>query len=619
MQLKKLLIVILAMIPLMVCAQSAKQRAEAIKEDPQYLWGEGYGDKETDADHEALANLMSKISVQVQSDFTIDEREVSSAAGNDAQSTIQNVVRTYSHGTLKNTQSIIVSPAPKAVVLRYMKRSELEKVFKEREDKALYYVYSAVTAEKTGRIDAALRYYYWASCLLKSLQSPGDVKYTTPDGMTVPLVMWIPEQIRTILSLLKAEITKIEGQEVTLLFTYKDKPVTSLDFHYWDGQNYSNICSAKDGIMQVEMRPGAPTNKFSIQYEYAFQSQMRQDPELELVMFIFNTVNYKEATTTVTAGKKTEQKQAMATMQAAVQQMSTATHAVVVAQSKDFAKTVNAVVQAVKQKNYDSVRDYFTDDGFEMFDKLVHYGNATVMGDPTINFYKLGERTICRSVPMRFSFKNNNRTFVEDVTFTFNKEQKIESVAFGLDQAARDDIFNRERGAAWNDSIRMVIATFLENYKTAFALKRLEYIRSIFDDNAIIIVGHVTRHQPKRTDSRDFQDNKLVKYNRQDKNTYLRNLERSFKSNEFINIRFTDNEVSRMGKGGDTFGIQIHQDYYSSTYSDTGYLFLMVDLNDMNAPCIKVRTWQPNRDPNINSNFAKDDRYYGLIYGGNFD
>jgi hypothetical protein len=45
----------------------------------------------------------------------------------------------------------------------------------------------------------------------------------------------------------------------------------------------------------------------------------------------------------------------------------------------------------------------------------------------------------------------------------------------------------------------------------------------------------------------------------------------------------------------------------------------MVDLNEIDAPCIKVRTWQPNRDPNINSNFAKDDRYYGLIYGGNFD
>jgi len=616
MMIKKLFFLLLLLVPLMTVAQSAKD-AEAIKSDPAYLWGQGYGSTVKEADREALADLMSKISVQIESDFVIDEREVNTAAGNDAQSTIQNVVRTYSQGTLKNTRSIILKNAPKAEVMRYIKLAEIEKVFKDREENVLSYVYSAINAEKAGRIDAALRYYYWASCLLKSLQNASQVKFAV-DGVKYPLTMWIPEQIRTILSQLKAEVTNVDGQEVSLLFTYKGKPVTSLDFHYWDGQNYSNIFSAKDGMMQVEMRPGAPTDKFNIMYEYEFKSQMRQDPELEQVMHIFNTVNYKEATSTVVAGKKSEQKQAMNAYQAAVTNMSMATHAVAVAQPKDFAKTVNQIVSAVKAKNYETVKDHFTPEGFEMFDKLLHYGNATVLGNPQMKFYQLGDRTICRSVPMRFTFKNNNRAFVEDVTFTFNKDHKIESMAFGLDKQARDDIFNRE-AAAWNDSVRMVIATFLENYKTAFALKRLDYIRSIFDDDAIIIVGHVVKKANKGGDGQKYIDNEMVKYTRQDKNTYLKNLEKSFGSNQFINIRFTDNEVKRMGKGGDTFGIQIHQDYYSSSYSDTGYLFLMVDLNDIDAPVIKVRTWQPNRDPNINGNFERDDPYYGLIYGGNFD
>jgi hypothetical protein len=613
---KRIIFCLLTFLPLWALAQTADQ-AEEIKADPEYLWGQGYGETEKEADREALADLMSKISVQIESDFVIDEREVNTAAGNDAQSTVKNVVRTYSQGTLKNTRSIIISQAPKAVVLRYMKRSEIEKAFKDREENVLSYVYSARNAEKAGRIDAALRNYYWASCLLKSLQNPSSVKFTV-DGVKYPLTMWIPEQIRTILSLIKAEVTQIEGQEVSLLFTYQDKPVTSLDFHYWDGQNYSNIFSAKDGIMQVEMRPGAPMDNIKVQYEYEFKSQMRQDPELEQVMHIFNTVNYKEATATIRAGKKSEQKQAQAVLQAAVMNMSVATHAVQVAQPKDFAKTVGAVVDAIKKKNYNSVSNHFTPEGYEMFDKLVHYGNATVMGNPNLKFYQLGDRTICRSVPMRFTFSNNNRAFVEDVTFTFNKERMIESVAFGLDKAARDDIFNRD-AAAWNDSVRMVIATFLENYKTAFALKRLDYIQSIFDDDAIIIVGHVTKHAAKKGENQKYIDNQLVKYTRQDKNTYLKNLEKSFKSNQFINIRFADNEVKKMGKGGETYGIQIHQDYYSSNYGDTGYLFLMVDLNEMDAPIIKVRTWQPNRDPNINGNFERDDPYYGLIYGGNFD
>ena len=613
---KKLFFFLLMFVPLLGLAQE-KEHIENIKNAVDYIWGQGYGATVAEADKEALANLMSKITVQIESDFVIDEREVNTAAGNDAQSTVQNVVRTYSQGTLKNTRSVIVSEAPTAAVIRYIKRSEVEKAFKDREENVLSYVYSARNAEKAGRIDAALRYFYWASCLLKSLQNPAQVKFSE-DGVKYPLTMWIPEQIRAILSQIKVEVTKVEGQEVSLLFTYKDKPVTSLDFHYWDGQNYSNIFSAKDGIMQVEMRPGAPTNQFNIQYEYEYKSQMRQDPELEQVMNIFNTVNYKEATVAVSSGSKSEQKQAQAVLQAAVANMSVATHAVQVAQPKTFVKTIDQVVNAIKQKNYASVSDQFTTEGFNMFDKLVHYGNATVLGNPNLQFYQLGDRTICRSVPMKFTFRNNKRAFVEDVTFTFNKDQKIESVAFGLDKAARDDIFNRD-AAAWNDSVRMVIATFLENYKTAFALKRLDYIQSIFDDDAIIIVGHVTKHANKKGENQRYIENEMVKYTRQDKTTYLKNLEKSFGSNEFINIRFTDNEVKKMGKGGDTYGIQIHQDYYSSNYGDTGYLFLMVDLNEKDAPVIKVRTWQPNRDPNINGNFERDDPYYGLIYGGNFD
>ena len=613
---KKILLCMLMVAPLWVMAQSNEQ-AEAIKADPNYLWGQGYGENVKEADQGALSDLMSKISVQIESDFTIDEREVNTSEGNDSHSTVQNVVRTFSQGTLKNTQNIIISEAPQAVVIRYVKRSELDKAFKEREELIMSYVYSAMNAEKVGRIDAALRSYYWASCLLKSMPNASSVKMTI-DGMKFPLTMWIPEQIRTVMSQIKSEITKIDGQEVSLLFTYKDKPVTSLDFHYWDGREWSNIYSAKDGMMQVEMLPGTSTDKLQLQYEYEFKSQMRLDQELEKVMHIFKGVPYKEATTTIQAGKKSEQKQALATMQMAVQNMSVATHAVAVAQPKDYVKDVNMVISAIKTKNYAAVETYFTPEGYDMFDKLVHYGNATVMGNPQLKFYQLGDRTICRSVPMRFTFKNNNRAFVEDVTFTFNKDQKIESVAFGLDKAARDDIFNRD-AAAWNDSVRMVIATFLENYKTAFALKRLDYIRSIFDDDAIIIVGHMTKQAKKGGENAKYIDNKLVKYTRMDKNTYLNNLEKSFKSNQFINIRFTDNEVKKMGKGGDTFGILIHQDYYSSSYGDTGYLFLMVDLNEVDQPCIKVRTWQPHRDSNINGNFAKDDPYYGLIYGGNFD
>ncbi len=250
-----------------------------------------------------------------------------------------------------------------------------------------------------------------------------------------------------------------------------------------------------------------------------------------------------------------------------------------------------------------------------MFKKLLEYGKATLIGNPDPGFYPFGSRVVCRSIPMQFSFKNNNRVFIEDVTFTFSPEKKIESVAFGLGEAARRDIFS-QGGTVWGDSVKMVIATFLENYKTAFALKRLDYIKSIFDENAYIIVGHKLHkiNNVNQGDSKGFSLGTEYTFQRKTKEEYIDQLERCFKSNEYVNINFSENDIQKAAFGGNTFGIQIKQDYYSQHYGDQGYLFLFVDLNDPDMPVIKIRTWQPERNPDITPMIPKSSRDYG-IYG----
>ena len=145
---------------------------------------------------------------------------------------------------------------------------------------------------------------------------------------------------------------------------------------------------------------------------------------------------------------------------------------------------------------------------------------------------------------------------------------------------------------------------FLENYKTAYALKRLDYIRSIFDDDAVIITGSIVSRANNKVNMENqahiSQDgNRIIKMNRQTKDEYLKNLKRCFEKNEFVNIRFSNNDVIKMGEGGESYAIQIQQDYYSSTYGDKGYLMLMVDINEPTKPLIKPRTWQPEKDPNF--------------------
>ncbi|MBO4802611.1 MAG: LPP20 family lipoprotein [Bacteroidaceae bacterium] len=618
---RRLLTITLLLCAIYGMAQSVDiEKAEKIKADDSYVTGEGMGATLEEAGNNAIKNLLEKISVGLRSTLDVQQTVVERNGESNVESVVNEVVNSYTQGTLRNTDELCLATEPEFHVMRFIKRSEISQIFSEREDRVKDYVRGAVAAEKKGRIDNALRYYYWAYNLLKSIQSPSTVKYEH-NGVQCFLLNWIPEQMRDILSKLKMETASIdkESGEVELLATYDGKPVTSIDFTYFDGTQWSNPTAAKDGMAQIEMRPNSDISMIQIRYEYAYKKQARQDSELEMVMNIFNGFPLPQANQNIKVGSKGDLKKVNKQFEAVVQQESVAnnTAAVEEADSKTaYLECINKVVDAIKTKKYSDVRELFTPEGYQMFDKLVHYGNATLIGNPNISFYNVLDRVVCRSIPMKFTFRNNNRSFVEDLTLTFDDEKKIESLAFGLDQAAKTDIFNKAVGK-WDDNVRMVIATFLENYKTAFALKRLDYIESIFDDNAVIITGSYVKQAKKTIENDKYLENKEVKYNKLDKATYLSNLEKCFKSNQFINVRFTDNDVSKLA-GGQTFGIQIHQDYYSSSYSDTGYLFLMVDMNNPKQPIIKVRTWQPERDPKVNSMFSRDSKDWGLYYGGNF-
>ena len=211
---------------------------------------------------------------------------------------------------------------------------------------------------------------------------------------------------------------------------------------------------------------------------------------------------------------------------------------------------------------------------------------------------------------MSFAFNSNVRkAFVEDIVLSFDEQNKICGLAFGLGKTAEDDILNK---GVWDEKSRFAIMSFLENYKTAYALKRLDYIKSIFDDEAVIITGSVVKRASQTVNIENQsqikpEGNKIIKMNRQTKDQYLKNLKRCFELNEFVNIRFANNDVIKLGSGGETYAIQIAQDYYSSSYGDFGYLMLIVDINDPAKPLIKVRTWQPEKDPQ-----------FGLYGPGNF-
>lgn len=560
-----------------------------------YLWGEAQGKTLNVADRDALADLIGQISTSVESDFTLVRDENPSGYSE----TFKGVIKTYSQATLSNTERLVAGKEPKVTVFRYIKRTEIKKIFVARKNKIVGFVESAQRAERKLQIADALRYYYWAQTLLRSHPDGATIKMTDEEsGEQHLLASWIPEQINNIFNNIRVTKgdTKIDGsfRQVELFFTYKNEPVSNFDFTYWDGQDWSNIVSAKDGRGVAELPAIFDETKMDLKGEYIFTGEATIDSELKDVMETIEPVPYKSSNLQLSS-VSAKPKQAQMEIRKAQEETAAKTESFFeyVQNDVDYKRIMAEIERSVISRTYDSVRQYFDEDGWDMFTKLVNYGRARICGTPDYRFAKTDEGVICRSMPLVFNFPNNKNSFVEDIVFEFGTDGKIHSLSFGLAQTALEGITGKSQ---WSEPSRLTLIRFLENYKTAYALKRLDYISSIFADDALIIVGHVLKKQPVQDAMAIEPDKQIVRYTKQTKEQYIKNLDVCFKSNEFINLRFADSEIRKAGNG-EIYGIQIKQDYFSSNYGDTGYLFLMVDLNDRESPVIHVRAWQPEKDP----------------------
>lgn len=597
---------VLALLLVIIALPAFAQDWETIKSSNLYLFGEGWGNSVAEADKQALNDLISKISVQVSGNVLHNETETVTNSGVETNTTFSSVVNTYSSATLTNTEKVILENEPDAHVGRWIKRSDIAKIFEGRKNKITDYISSALKAEQHGKIDVALKDLYWALALTKTLQDPNEYKYENEDGEKLLAVTWIPHHINEIFDNLNADVVKRTGDDLELRITYKGKPVNSIDYTYFDGRDWSSIYSAKDGMGVLELAPGSQNAYYQLKYEYEYRGEAHIDHEVESVLNAISGTSMRSAYKNIKADEIVKQSKpkkeespitnSFASVSEEIYEMPAA-----ITDTGRYNKVLNKLASAIVNKRYDDLDDIFAPDVKDIYDRLIKYGRAKIVGTPSYSFYRYGDNVIARGLQMSFSFKQGMRkSFVEEVVFSFDRQGKINNISFGLGKTAEADILGK---GVWDENARFAIMNFLENYQTAYALKRLDYISSIFDDDAVIITGSVTHVPARKINSGDRigmqYAHDIIKYNRHTKDTYLKYLKNSFASKEYINLRFASNDVRKLGKGGELYAIQISQEYYSSNYGDKGYLFLMVDINDPENPIIKVRTWQPEKDPNF--------------------
>lgn len=567
------------------------QGVDGIKRNSSYLYGEGGGVTLQAAKEAALADLIQKISVTVHSDFTSKEHELNQDGNVTSDAEYQSIIRSYSTATLTNVKTIVLKPEPDASVFLYIAKSEIDRIFESRVAKAKEFVGNADEALKNGQIDDALRYYYWSYCLVKSLRYPNEAKIFV-DGQERSLLAWLPTRIDDVMGKVKVQSRRTADNNYEITATYDGRPVRSMDYTYFDGVDNSPVYSILDGKGLVELRPGMAMDAVQLKLEYEFRGLSRNDSEVEAVVGAMKPAVYRRAYHRVALDGAASPAESTSTdvngsMQSplALTDMGTLGTAV-----------MKPVMQALRSGSIEQCRKKFTAEGWEEFSKLMGYGKVTLMDDIHLDYFADGDCVVCRGLPVSCRF-NRGRVFNEKLSFYIDSNSKqITHVAMGLGREAMNDVVLGHLD--WSEKSRTRIVGFLEDYRTAYATKNLEYLDKVFDDNAVIVLGKRLQVAPQ-LNKEGYMNNHRVQFTQLTKREFLRNLRRQFQSKDYINLHFSQNRIYQLQKGVERYGIEIKQDYYSSNYGDTGYLTLIFDLTNPDQPVIHVRTWQEQPDPNF--------------------
>lgn len=567
---------------------------DTITNSDQYYYGVGTADTEQEAGNAALDNMLQMIAVHVVSDFVGMYDGTNSNGRFNHKESVRQCVQTYAQSPLTNVQTWSMGQQKNGMftVRKYMLRSDLEKMYEERINRLKGMVRLADKSLSNGSIDIALQHYYWAYTLLRSLQFPNKV---TNERNEI-LMDVLPATIKDILANISVKYVGRNDSDIDLLFLYKGQP-TTVDFTYNDGRADGCDGKAEGGDAYVEMAYGHENDEaVHINIEYEYKNWARGDVEMQSVLKVIPRANFgKEYIVPIKDDVRSATPEAQKPAKSADNEH-------YIDNQQAYSALLDKVIAILRNRQYDKAASCFSGRGLSNYLKLVRGRNGKIVGEPKMTFYTgAGGKVLARGLRMAFSAteRGHKTTYVDDVIFTFDADGSICNLTFGIGNIAENDLLTKN--VTWGEDVRQQILDFLENYKTAYCLKDTAYIRAIFDDNATIIVGHVA----KRTTRPGLADGQMsdlgrdiVTYRQYSKSQYLERLKRTCERNNFINIKFTNNDVMKMeNEHGQVFSIQIGQEYNSSTYADKGYLFLMVDMTTPNEPLIKIRTWQPKPDP----------------------
>ena len=596
--------------------------ATQVMADKNYVYEIGVGATLEEADRAALKNLATRSAQIISNDSKYIEEVFKNKTGQYVEVS-KDQLAVISNVYLDNVGRVVVSQNDvECKVMRYMTKDDFAHRFDACIEQIKSYVTSAQYALKDSKPDEAIKDFAWAFALTKSC--PVEIEM---DGITGGVSQYCSVSIEEILKSIDVKVIGIEKDENNQTYPYqvfvditwkpkgtsKPQKVDFLTFHYFDGGGFVSDQEVKDGRAVLDMQTLPEAFDFQIECVYMDYARILDQRVASILESQENLRTFKGALKKVETQPKhvkpstkpfDPKKSAPSIVDKEIEDGHN-THAAFtidteVSKKDQYLGMLEEIEDSIRKGSYAALRDYFTDEAWDEFNQIVASGSPKIVRKPDFRMIRLDTLVMARSIPLKLKFKGN-RTFVEDVAFRISaNSDKIVGVSYTLSSRTEDQIMSMQ----WEDRARILLLNFLEDYRTAYCLKNLEYIDKIFANDAYIITGKVLKQRPSmETDRAQVNLAKdVVEYQTKSKSEYIASLKESFRSKEFVNIRFDECEAAKgyNAKEG-MYAVQMRQHYYSNNYADEGWLTLAIDMRQEKDPLIKVRVWQQDRNSEYNA------------------
>lgn len=408
----------------------------------------------------------------------------------------------------------------------------------------------AEECESIGKVDDALRNYYWAYLIFPNMQDL-DSKSNDDVKLLYEKYILIPQRIDNILDKINVFVVSKNKDFVELHFDYNNAPVASLDYRYFDGTKWSKVCSVRDGRSLLELSHGNYDDIILyIECQYKYMSHI--DEDVDLVMSQDVDTTFSKSRIKINSNFKRLRADKRSAKEVLVTE-SSKLDSLIMKDSSHISESITAIIDAINNSRYESVKDLFTEEGYDDFQKLIIYRRAKIIGTPNYAIYNCGDFTTVRSIPMSFSYNTHSiyQSIVENVVFTFNSSGKVAFMSFKLDEPFINGILNK---TIWSQVDKISLLNFIENYRTALVLKKIHYIVDVHSSDI------------------QLQD---------DTGDFINNLRNCFIRKETFNVEFKEFNVNVVRYGRrKVYFINFNLIYNTSHSGDSIYGFFGIDLSN---------------------------------------